>query len=96
MSNEINEIAVQLRSDVGYNKARRARKAGQVPAVVYGKGLETKAIYVSDAELGAVLRNKPEQIFLVDGDNKQQVVIKELQKNRLKDFCLHVDFMVVG
>ena len=45
------ELNVELRDGSGKGVARTLRAAGKVPAVVYGKDLETKAVIVAPADL---------------------------------------------
>lgn len=45
------ELNVELRDRSGKGVARKLRAAGKVPAVVYGKDLETKAVIVNPADL---------------------------------------------
>ena len=45
------ELNVELRDGSGKGVARKLRAAGKVPAVVYGKDLETKAVIVNPADL---------------------------------------------
>lgn len=45
------ELNVELRDGSGKGVARKLRAAGKVPAVVYGKDLETKAVIVDPADL---------------------------------------------
>lgn len=96
MSKDNNEIAVQPRSEFGYNAARRARKAGLVPAVIYGKGMESKSIYLNAGEWDSIARHNHHLLFLVDGDQKQAVLVKEVQKNHLKNYYVHIDFQAVS
>ena len=42
MSKETPKIAAQTRTVFGDNASRRLRKAGTIPAIVYGKGVEPK------------------------------------------------------
>jgi len=45
------KLNVELRDRSGKGVARKLRAAGKVPAVVYGKDLETKAVIVDPADL---------------------------------------------
>ncbi len=95
MSKDNNEIAVQPRSEFGNSAARRARKAGLVPAVIYGKGMESKAVYLNAGEWDSIARHHHHLLFLVEDGRKQAVLVKEVQKNQLKNHYLHVDFQAV-
>lgn len=95
MSKVNNEIAVQERKDFGKNASRRSRKAGMIPAVVYSKGGEARAISV-DADAWKVLAGHHVQmVMLNDGANKSAALVKEVQFNHLKNYVQHIDFLEV-
>lgn len=92
---KIHEIAVQPRTETGSGAARRARKSGLVPAIVYSKHAEPKQIYLNAGDWASFARLNSHLLYLVDGSEKQAVLVKEIQMNHLKAFCLHVDFQAV-
>ena len=95
MSKVNNEIAVQDRKEVGKCASRRSRKSGMIPAVIYSKGKEAKAIMV-DADAWKVLAGHHVQmVTLVDGANKTAALVKEVQFNHLKNYVQHIDFLEV-
>ncbi len=81
--------------DVGSKNARKLRREGKVPAVVYGYGFESKHIAVNRSELMAVLRksrrNDRFELKIENGET-YQVIVKELQWHPVKDEVEHVDF----
>lgn len=95
MSKVNNEIAVQDRKEFGKCASRRYRKSGMIPAVIYSKGKEAKAIMV-DADAWKVLAGHHVQmVTLVDGANKTAALVKEVQFNHLKNYVQHIDFLEV-
>ena len=95
MSKVNNEIAVQDRKEFGKCASRRSRKSGMIPAVIYSKGKEAKAIRV-DADAWKVLAGHHVQmVTLVDGANKTAALVKEVQFNHLKNYVQHIDFLEV-
>ena len=95
MSKVNNEIAVQDRKEFGKCASRRSRKSGMIPAVIYSKGMEAKAIMV-DADAWKVLAGHHVQmVTLVDGANKTAALVKEVQFNHLKNYVQHIDFLEV-
>lgn len=71
------------------------RKSGMIPAVIYSKGKEAKAIMV-DADAWKVLAGHHVQmVTLVDGANKTAALVKEVQFNHLKNYVQHIDFLEV-
>ena len=93
---ENKELAVQARSEFGKNAARRARKAGQIPAVIYAAGSEARPIYIDAGDFSSIARHLPETVTLVDDGKKLTVKVQEVQVNQLKNHYLHVDFQLVG
>jgi large subunit ribosomal protein L25 len=87
-----------LRENSGTNLCRKLRNEGKVPAIVYGKGRENKAIYIEHknlirAELKGSLYNT---IIILDIEGKkEQVIVKDVQRHPFKPFIQHVDFMYV-
>lgn len=91
-------IAAQMREHVGKGSARAARRAGLVPAVVYGGERGPASITVSLHELD-ILRHAggfTSSLFeLVADGKKQQVLPREVQLDPVTDRPIHVDFLRV-
>lgn len=92
---ENKEIAVQARSEFGKNAARRARKAGQIPAIIYATGTESRPVYVNYGDFESLGRDLSGTVTLLDGDKKLVAKVQELQINHLKNHFQHIDFMLV-
>jgi large subunit ribosomal protein L25 len=92
------ELTATAREKKGNGPARRLRREGLVPAVLYGPGAATKQLSVKVRDLeqvvktGSILRT----IFTLSIQNGSSVnklaVIKELQVNPVSGRFLHVDF----
>ena len=85
------------RSGRGKNEARRLRRSGQVPGVVYGgETREGTPIAVDPKELLRILHSESGANTLiglsVDGGAKSQVLVKEFQLDPISNELLHVDF----
>lgn len=92
MSNfTLNAVA---REDQGKGASRRLRKAGQVPAIVYGSS-EPLNISLEARELNKALTNDAffsSPITLSGAGEGQTVIIKDLQRHPAKPIILHADF----
>ncbi len=79
-------------------KVKKLRREGWVPANVYGKGLESKAIQVKLTDFNAVYKEAGETglIDLTVGDSTKPVLIKNLQQAFPLHIPLHVDFYQVN
>jgi large subunit ribosomal protein L25 len=80
----------------GKNDARRARRAGQVPVIVYGGEGETVAALAPLSELAAILRSDTGRntIFTLDieGVGPSEVMFGERQIDPVRGRLIHADF----
>ncbi len=94
-----NNLASETRTDTGKGIARRLRAAGRIPAVLYGKGREPRALSVDSGELERLLHTTGAGMnTLIDlqGEGGEEVVlVKELQREPVYGKYLHADFYVV-
>lgn len=80
-------------------KVGKGRKAGMVPAVVYGKKIEPKSLWVNALDLSRLLKKFGESVIIdlkIDGKNNRKVLINELQKEAVSGNFLHVDLYQVN
>lgn len=91
------KISATLRTDFGKGFARRARVAGQVPAVVYGHGTDPKHVLVDGHESYMVLRGTSNALveLNVEGE-KILTIVKDIQRHPLRPGFQHIDFMIVN
>lgn len=73
------------------------RKSGMVPAVVYGARVENTTISVSSIDFEKILKAVGESstLTLELKDKKIEVLIHEIQRDPVKGFPLHVDFLAI-
>ena len=89
-------LAAEPREKPGRGTARAARRAGRVPAVVYGGKAEPINVSVNGRELGhefgkGGFTNRMLDLK-VDGDT-YRVLPREVQLHPVTDIPLHVDFL---
>jgi len=92
-------VSAQPRTADGGKAAADVRRAGQVPAVLYGKGLDTQAITVCAKEMGRVIKNygtKAVVELTVAGGGTSKARIQEIQRGKVSRDLLHLDFKVVA
>ncbi|MDA2811233.1 50S ribosomal protein L25/general stress protein Ctc [Nocardiopsis sp. RSe5-2] len=89
-------IAAEPRTEFGKGAARRARRAGKVPAVLYGHGTEPRHITLPGHDLMLALKT-PNVLLRVDGvEGRENLVLpKSVQRDPIKGFLEHVDLLVV-
>lgn len=97
------KLKARTRAETGKGAARRIRAAGEVPAVMYGLGVEPQPLAVTREELQDVIHSESGlnvliDLQVIDGKDKTDhlVMIKELQKHPFKERFLHVDFLKVA
>ncbi|HXV05317.1 MAG TPA: 50S ribosomal protein L25 [Solirubrobacterales bacterium] len=84
------------RSEFGSRSARRLRRAGLVPGVVYSGGDEARPFQVAEREVRTVLAAGHALFDLeVEGSKKVPVVVKEQQHHPLRGDLEHIDLQEV-
>src|SRR5512141_2012700 len=76
------------------NAARRVRKAGAVPAVVYGAGKEAVSIAVDPKQITRILHSEAGHNTIFDlalGGEKTKAMIVDWQYEPIKGSLLHID-----
>jgi large subunit ribosomal protein L25 len=92
------KISAELRTEFGKGGARRTRRAGKVPAVLYGHGEKPRHIALPAREFAAAIRHGGKnQIFNIDiGDGTTALALpKAIQRDPIKDTFEHVDLIIV-
>ena len=81
----------------GKGHISKLRREGLLPAVLYGKDFDTTMITVEEKEFSKILRTRGVSalIKLELGQDSYPVMMKEIQKDTLKDLINHVDFYKV-
>ena len=95
----VNALVAEVRDATGKGAARKLRAAGRIPAVVYGRGTESRAISVDPKALVQLLQKGGAGMntlieLSVDGTAKT-VLVKELQRDPVRGRPLHTDFYLV-
>lgn len=93
-------LAAESRTNVGKGAARSLRRAGKVPAVVYGHGRAPQALAVEHKAVGRLLEVIGGEAALVDlvvdGAAAGQVIVREVQRNPVKRAeVIHLDLYAI-
>ncbi|GLY73436.1 50S ribosomal protein L25/general stress protein Ctc [Actinoallomurus iriomotensis] len=89
-------IAAEPRTEFGKGPARRTRRAGKVPAVLYGHGTDPRHIALPGHELMLALKTPNALLRLQGLDGGDELALpKDVQRDPLKGFLEHVDLLVV-
>jgi large subunit ribosomal protein L25 len=92
------KISAEPRTEFGKGGARRTRRAGKVPAVLYGHGEKPQHIALPAREFAAAIRHGGlNQIFAIDivGATTTLALAKAIQRDPIKDTFEHVDLLIV-
>ena len=97
MAGEIPNLEAFARSGTGKGAARKSRREGMVPGVVYGGGAEPMAIEIPFNKL---LKRLKQGRFLstlfnlqVEGHEDVRVICRDVQRHVVKDLPIHLDLM---
>lgn len=95
MSDKI-ELTAEPRTDLGKGASRRLRKAGLVPAIIYGGDAEPVSINLVHHDFFNQLDNDSiyTQILSmkVGKSKKEEVILRDLQRHPFKQLIMHADF----
>jgi large subunit ribosomal protein L25 len=87
-------LQVTLRSTTGTREARRLRRTGMVPAILYGHGEECVGLAAKQDALLLAIRHES-RIVNLEGAVKTAALIRELQWDTYGKEPIHVDFIRV-
>ena len=92
------ELAGEPRATLGRTDSRRLRKAGKVPAIMYGGGEAPEALVL---EHNALKNQMSKEAFYTSiltlkiGSKAQQVVVKGVERHPARPQIMHMDFQRV-
>jgi large subunit ribosomal protein L25 len=89
-------LTTQKRQSRGSAEARRLRKRGQIPAVLYGHKEATISLAIPQEEFDAILRRHTRVVDLQVDGKPEKALIREVQWDHLGHDVLHVDFARVA
>jgi large subunit ribosomal protein L25 len=96
MATTTSKLNVNSRGAEGSRAARRLRRSGRVPGVVYGGGAESIGFDADARELRLALAGTGAVLDLsVDGGRATPVVLKEAQRDPVRGQTIHVDLLRV-
>lgn len=88
-------LAAETRTEFGKGAARRARRAGFVPGVVYGHGQNPVHLNLPGHDLMMALKT-PNALLVVPIEGKDEYVLpKAVQREAIKRTIEHVDLLLV-
>ena len=89
-------IRAEQRTEFGKGGARRTRRAGLVPAVIYGHGQPPRHISLPAREIGLALRSDANVLLRLDIEGGSELALaKDVQRDPMKQSIDHIDLIVV-
>ncbi|GAA2833513.1 large subunit ribosomal protein L25 [Leucobacter komagatae] len=90
-----NKLEATTRDNFGKGAARKLRAAGKTPVVVYGHGTDPKHITVETHPLSLIVRQANALIELDIEGKSELVLVKDVQKDPVRQIIEHVDMLIV-
>lgn len=91
-------LTVEPRNEFGKGAARRTRRAGKIPAVLYGHGSDPKHLSLPAVEFARAVRENGHNAVLtleVAGSDKELALTKTITTHPIKNYIEHVDLLLV-
>lgn len=89
-------LQAERRTQLGTRAARKLRKEGKVPAVLYGHKEETLVLLVQEKDFETGLQTGAKMFRIQWDNNEENAVLKEIQCDAFGNKILHADFMRVA
>lgn len=96
-------LTAEARTGTGKGAAKRMRKAGRIPAILYGKGQDAVSISLGGRDIfhllstpGATTNVLELEIDEGGKNQKKNVLIRKIQKHPFREEVLHLDLLEVA
>jgi large subunit ribosomal protein L25 len=89
-------IQAEPRTEFGKGGARRTRRAGKIPAVLYGHGTDPRHIALPAREFGQAIRAGANTLLTLQIDGGSELALpKAIQRHPIRGHYEHVDLLLV-
>lgn len=90
-------LSAESRTEFGKGGARRTRRAGKIPAVIYGHGADPRHVSLLAREFTSAVRHGGANVLLtLELDGVEQLAIpKAIQRHPIKGSFEHIDLLAV-
>lgn len=91
-----NRLIAEARTEFGKGFARRVRKAGKIPAVLYGHGTDPRHLSLPAREFNRVIKQGANTVITLDLAGEEALALpKSVVRHPVKDYYEHVDLLLV-
>lgn len=94
MSDNKFELNAEPRNDLGKGKSRRLRRAGKIPAILYGGQSAPLPITLSHSEILRRLEHEAFYSHVLNvriGNNTEHAILKDIHRHPAKPTVMHID-----
>jgi large subunit ribosomal protein L25 len=90
-------IDAETRTEFGKGAARRTRRAGKIPAVLYGHGTDPQHLSLPELEFKRIVRDQGRNAVLTlnIGGTPQLALTKTVVSHPIRPYIEHVDLLVI-
>lgn len=92
---QILDLPVEKRETIGTAHARRSRRKGRVPCILYGGKQQNVFLFTNATDFGNVLKAHSALVRLKLGEQEQTALLREIKWDVLGEYVQHVDFVRV-
>ena len=93
------DLTADTRTVKGSSSAGRLRRAGTIPAVLYGRKRENQELQIDSKTFTNIINHSASDNILVNlklGGGEQLALVQEVQHDHLRGGVLHVDFHAIA
>jgi large subunit ribosomal protein L25 len=95
VSSDITKLVASKRTEFGKGAARKIRRAGNIPAVIYGHGTDPVHISLPGHDTMLALKHVNALLTIVVDGDEQLALAKDVQRDPIKPIIEHVDLVVI-
>ncbi|UFU03808.1 50S ribosomal protein L25/general stress protein Ctc [Ruania suaedae] len=96
MASNENRVSASVRSDFGKGAARRTRRQGLTPAVLYGHGTDPVHLSLPTHETWLILKDNPNALLTLQIDGDTELALpRDIQRHPVRWTLEHVDLILV-
>ncbi len=93
---ETTALKAEIRSVTGTRASFRARRAGQLPVVLYGEGRPSRHLTIDRHAFETLVRHHSRVVEMEIEGKRQKVLLHKLQFDGLGESVVHVDFLRIS
>lgn len=89
-------LTATVRTEFGKGAARRTRRAGQIPAVLYGHGEQPRHLALPSHQTFLIVKDHANAVITLDIEGEQQTaLVKDIQRDPVKRTIEHLDLLII-